>query len=140
LLKEEDLYNTVFEDILDKCTADKAVYKVWKEKDIRVRGFIIQALSMNQITCIQMATTAKEIVERLKEDYKPKGLASSYFLMKKLFTLHMEEGDLMNNHLNTIYELVQWLASVGERISDSQVMLTILISLPPSYKTFSMVL
>jgi len=96
----------VFEDIPDKHTADKAVYEVWKEKDIRARGFIIWALSMNQITRIQMATTAKEIVERLKEDYEPKGLASSYFLMKKLFTLRMEEGDSMNDHFNAIYELV----------------------------------
>jgi len=139
LLQEEELTEVVFEAPPPQ-GAQQHTINEWKKKDLKARSIISRALANSQITRIQTATTAREVIERLKEDYEPKGLASAFFLSKKLHTIRMEEGDSMTDHLNTIMELVQRLAGAGERLTDNQVMIHILISLPPSYETFSTVL
>ena len=135
ILEEEGLTSIVYDAKPNNfLTPDDEA--AWKKKDLRARSLISRALDNSQIPRIRSSTSAKEIMERLKEDYEPTGVAASHFLYTKLFNLRMQENDSMADHLNEIYELVSKLKSIGEVISDSQVIHIILMSLPQSYSHF----
>jgi len=139
LLKEEQLYDVVFKSI-PQPAAEPWVLAAWMDKDLKARRLINRTLANNQITRIQTAKSAKEVIERLQENYEPKGLAASFYHKKQIYMPKMEEGNSMQDHLNTVFDVVQCLATTGEIISERQVMLVILISLPSSYKIYSDIL
>ena len=133
ILEEEGLLECIS---LPPPQSTSLAYLAWQKHDLRARSIIIRALDNSQIPRVQAATTARQIMEMLDEDYEPISIVSKHFLMEKLFSIRMQEVDTMADHLNQVFTTVNKLKAMGEQISDTQTSFVVLNSLPQSYSQF----
>ena len=72
--------------------------------------------------------------------YQAKSLVNKLFLRKKLYSLIMEEGGSIVDHLNAFNLLIAQLASSGVTIEEEDRCMTLLCSLPNSWDHLVMVI
>lgn len=60
--------------------------------------------------------------------YQAKSLVNKFFLRKKLYSLRIEEGGSITDHLNTVNLLIAQLASSGAKIEEEDHCMTLLCS------------
>ena len=80
-------------------------------------------------------TTPMEMWKKFEEIYVSKSLTNSLSLKIDLYTLRMEEGDNLHDHINEFNQLVCQLLSVGKKLSDEEQAIALLASLPQSYRS-----
>jgi hypothetical protein len=91
-------------------------------------------LKDSQLVHVSSASSAIEVWERLQDYlYEAKGLANRLFLRRKLFTCQMIEGDTMIAHINKVKAMGEQLEAIGAGVSDDDLVMTLLSSLPESY-------
>lgn len=81
---------------------------------------------------VHQKKTATELWKKLGDIYQGKSLVNKLFLRKKLYSLIMEEGGSIADHLNAFNMLVAQLNSVGVKIDDQECCMLVLCSLPDS--------
>jgi hypothetical protein len=67
--------------------------------------------------------------------YRYNALVNKLFLWKKLYNLRMRDGDSVTKHLNAFNTVVSQLLSVEIKISDEDMCISLLFSLPDSWDT-----
>ena len=88
----------------------------------------------SQLAYIRSCKTPREAWVKLCNIHEAKSLANILFLRRKFFTIKMEEEDDMLAHINKVKALADQLNGADVTISDGDVVMTLLESLPPSYE------
>ena len=74
--------------------------------------------------------TSKDLWYKLGKLCQSKSLVNKLFMRKKLYNLRNRDGDSMAEHLNTFNTVVSQLISVEIKISDEDMCINLLCSLP----------
>ena len=141
-LKGKELWEVVEKSIDDLATGkttdekDKSISNL-KNKDNRAFMAITMSLSDGQIILLQSKAieTAKNAWELLLETFEKKSLMNKLYLKRKLMTTTMREGDDIELHLNCLISIATQLECIGSKIDEEDLVITILSSLPDTYKT-----
>ncbi|UYV70680.1 K02A2.6-like, partial [Cordylochernes scorpioides] len=123
----EDLWEVVTENIPDEPKIE------WKKKDSKARAIINLSIADSQIVHVKNLLTAKATWDTLKNIYERKTLSGKIYLLRKLYSLKLEEDKDMQQHITTMMELVDKLRTIGETLKDSHITAILLCSLPKSY-------
>ncbi|VFQ64552.1 unnamed protein product [Cuscuta campestris] len=81
-------------------------------------------------------TSPKKLWETLESKFASKTLTNRLMMRMDLYSLKMEEGGSIIDHINKFNELVSRLLNAGETIKDEEQGLLLLASLPKSFKPF----
>src|SRR3954465_981800 len=74
--------------------------------------------------------------KKLEELYAGKSLTNRLYLKKRLYTLRMEEGSAVKEHLDAFNSIIMDLGNVDIKVESEDQALILLCSLPKSYNTF----
>jgi hypothetical protein len=120
---------------VDPSSSSKA--KPTAEEEQKAMAQIVLTLSDEVSHIVQRANvhTAREVWVLLCKQFEQKGLSSRVYLRRKLLNIKYV-GDSMQQHLSRISELANQLQSVGAGVSDQDLALITLCSLPERYEPF----
>lgn len=104
----------------------------WELKDQKAKGLIRLHLVDSVLLNVLDEKTGNSLWKRLGSVYQAKSLVNKLFLRKNLYSLRMEEGGSVREHLNAFNLLVAQLASSGVKIEEEDQCMTLLCSLPDS--------
>lgn len=80
--------------------------------------------------------SAKAMWDKLCSEFETKSVGNRLALRRQLFAIHMAEGEDVGTHINKIRKLVDQLASIGYKVVEEDVIMTLLDSLPRSFESF----
>jgi hypothetical protein len=89
---------------------------------------------------IEGMTDPHEIWQRFRSMYTWASLDRAYDLRQKLTGMRLREGQPVESHLLAVETVVYQLEQCGENISDKELILRVLMSLPPSWRDFGTVI
>jgi hypothetical protein len=101
VLLHQDLWNVV-DGTLKKPGQNHADYQNWIRKAAKAKALIILSLHTSQLEHIRNIEGPQEIWDKLKEVHEPQGRQHRLYLRRKFFTIKMQEGDNMQDHINKI--------------------------------------
>jgi hypothetical protein len=88
----------------------------------------------SELVHIKGAKSSNEAWSKICGAYEAKGLAAKIFLRRKFFNVKLKEGDGMQaHHINYVRELADQLDAIGAPVSDGDIAMTLLCSLPEQY-------
>ncbi|MFQ6626445.1 hypothetical protein Gotur_004574 [Gossypium turneri] len=85
---------------------------------------------------VLMEKTLSVLWKRLETLYTTKSLANGLVLKQHLFTFHMNEGELLRDHISQFITLLNDLKNIEIHIDDEDQAMLLLCSIPPSHKSF----
>ena len=132
LLEDKDMWNVVTGEE-KRPDDDVASAQRFDKRARKAHATIVLNLKDSQLLHVSSASSAREVWERLQDLYEAKGLANCLFLRRKLFTCQMIEGDTMIAHINKVKAMGEQLEAIGAGVSDDDLVMTLLSSLPESY-------
>ncbi|VFQ79046.1 unnamed protein product [Cuscuta campestris] len=94
------------------------------------------ALSPQIKVTVLKETSPKKLWETLESKFASKTLTNRLMMRMDLYSLKMEEGGSVIDHINKFNEQVSRLLNAGETIKDEEQGLLLLASLPKSFKPF----
>jgi len=101
----------------------------WDTMDWKAKGLIRLCLVDSVLLNVHEEKTAKSLWKKLGDIYQGKSLVNKLFLRKKLYSLKMEEGASITDHLNLFNMIIAQLTSVGVKIEDEDHCMLLLCSL-----------
>ena len=107
---------------------------MYKKKMKKAMALICLSLADPQLTLVRSCTTAYEVWNTLVKHYEKPSLANRLYLRRKLFTTMMNEGGDMITHINALRTLGEQLGAIGAGVSEDDMVITLLGSLPESYQ------
>lgn len=113
--------------------ASQAKLVDWKKKDNTARAQIALTVGNSELVHIKAAKTSREVWTKICSVFEAKGLAARIFLRRKFFNIKLKEGDGMQAHINQVRELAEQLDAIGAPVTDSDIAMTLLCSLPEQY-------
>lgn len=90
-------------------------------------------LSDSILLKVSSETTAHKLWNRIGEIYQNKSLINKLFLKRKLYSLKMNDGDLIAKHLNYFNLILIQLQSINVKIEEEDKCILLLCSLPKSW-------
>ncbi|GJU39151.1 retrovirus-related pol polyprotein from transposon TNT 1-94 [Tanacetum coccineum] len=139
------VWKMTIEDVLVQQGIDEALEEkqpaemkddVWKTMQKKASSTIRLALAPEIKYSVLKEKTPKDIWDKLTNIYASKSLTHRLFLKMELYSLKLEEGSNLHDHINSFNQLVCQLANVDDAIKDEEQALLMLSSLPKSYKPF----
>lgn len=124
LMQREEVWHVISEP------KPATVTVAWTKADTKAKAIIGLHIEDDQITIIRDCKNAKDAWEALRKFHDN---ASEVYLLKKLTSLTLSEGQNMEQHLSTFSELIQRIGASGETIPRKWQVAMLLCSLPPSY-------
>ena len=134
ILEDKELYGVIDGSDVKSEKAEGAAD--WAKRDKKARVTICLALSDSVLATVRSCDTAVSVWEKLASVFESKSLVNRLFMRRKLLTMKMGEGDALGTHINSIKTLAEQLAAIGAQISEEDLVMTLLMSLPPSYEHF----
>jgi hypothetical protein len=105
----------------------------YNEKEMKAFALLCEHLMDAQLAHIQYCDNVKSAREALCGVHEAKTIGNKLFLRRRFFTIKMQEGDDMLMHINTVKALADQLRSIEVNITDEDVYMVLLMSLPPSF-------
>ena len=102
MLEDRDLWEEVLH-VVKPTTISQAV---WDLKDRKAKGLIRLCLADSVLLNVLYEKTAYSLWTRLGSVYQAKSFVNKLFLRKKLYSLRMEEGGSVTEHLNAFNLLI----------------------------------
>ena len=79
--------------------------------------------------------TPREIWYRLKNTYNPTNLMNKMALKREFANIKMQNNENFNQFMNNLNEIVKKMIECGEKLSENEIIMKILESLPAKYDT-----
>lgn len=139
------VWKMTIEDVLvqqgiDEALLDTRPEKIkdddWKTMQKKASSTIRLALAPEIKYSVLKENTPKGIWDKLASIYASKSLTNRLFLKMDLYSLKLEEGGNLHDHINSFNQLVCRLSNVDEVMKDEEQALLMLSSLSKSYKPF----
>lgn len=132
LLEQQDVLEVLTEPKPPETEANKL--DQWKKSDVKARSLIIQCVSDNILESIKTKGTAAEIMSSLANTFSKKGISTQVMLQKKLRGLKYMEGTPLSKYFTEFDNTVCELKSAGGQISESELILQLLSTMPESFQ------
>jgi hypothetical protein len=114
--------------------SEEVVSPNYNEKEMKAFALLCEHLTDAQLAHIQYCDNVKSVWELLCSVHEVKTIGNKLFLQRRFFGIKMQEGDDdMLVHINTVKALVDQLRSIEVNITDQDVYMVLLMSLPPSF-------
>jgi hypothetical protein len=118
---------------VDANEAARAKLVEWKKKDNCAMAQISLTVGNTELTHVKGAKSSREAWLKLCSVYEAKGLANKVFLRRRFFNIKLKEGDTMQAHINNVKELAEQLDAIGAAVTENDIAMTLLSSLPENY-------
>lgn len=113
-----------------------AAENAWKRGDSKAQKIIATTMATQSLLHIINCTTARDMWLKLEAVYEAKSKESIHMLQQRFYMFAMDPADDVATHISKLQTLVQQLADVGEKMSDSMVITKVLMTLPEHYSHF----
>lgn len=114
--------------------ADLKTKKAFERKEKKAFALIVTNLADQQIAHIRHCKTPAQAWKTLCNIHETKSLSNILFLRRRFFTTKMQEEDDLLDHVNKIKALADELACLEAPVTEGDVVMTLLESLPPSFE------
>src|SRR3954463_7628209 len=110
----------------------------FKKTDLKERALsaIFMSVTDNVLREIADQESASDAWKKLEELYAGKSLTNRLYLKKRLYTLRMEEGSAVKEHLDAFNSIIMDLRNMDIKVKSEDQAMILLCSLPMSYDTF----
>jgi hypothetical protein len=108
----------------------------WREIDDKALSIIQLCLSNGTLQEVLEETTAQGLWEKLQNLFMKKSLTNRLRLKLRLYTLRMNEGGSLSEHISEFASVINELAKIDAKVDDEDQALLLLCTLPTSYKGF----
>jgi hypothetical protein len=105
----------------------------YNDKEMKAFALLCEHLVDAQLAHIQYCDNVRSVWEALCSVHEAKTISNKLFLRRRFFTIKMQEGDEMLVHINTVKALADQLRSIEVNITDEDVYIVLIMSLPPSF-------
>ena len=105
----------------------------WDKRERKAMATICLNVSDLQLPHVRKCSHAKEAWDKLALIHQGRGLANVLFLRRRFFSVSMSEGQNMQQHINDVMTMVEKLEAVGASVTEKDIIMTLLCSLPDSY-------
>ncbi|KAJ4705295.1 Retrovirus-related Pol polyprotein from transposon TNT 1-94 [Melia azedarach] len=130
LLKQQGLWAPLARKPADPITAEMAVLEE------KAQSTIMLCLADDIITEVAEKETAQGLWVKLEGLYMTKSLTNKLLLKQRLFSLRMQEGMPLRDHLDQLNTILLELRNIDVKVEDEDAALILLVSLPLSYENF----
>jgi gag-polypeptide of LTR copia-type len=110
--------------------------KKWRDMDDKALSTVQLCLSNSIFQEVLSEKTAKVLWEKLENIFMKKFLTNQLRLKLRLYTLRMEEGISIFNHIMNFTSILNDLDRLGVKVEDEDQALLLLYSLSASYEAF----
>ncbi|CAL1403742.1 unnamed protein product [Linum trigynum] len=108
----------------------------WISLEEKAHSTILLCLADDIITEVATEKTASGLWLKLESLYMTKSLTNKLHMKQRLFSLRMEEGISLRNHLDQLNTILLYMRNIDVKIDDEDAVLILLVSLPHSYENF----
>jgi hypothetical protein len=133
-LEEDDLLDVVTKTL--PATATDIEKNIRKEEDVKARKLIIYSVRDHLLPRIANLKTTYEMYEALKEMFESDNTLRALTLKSQLQSTKMTKGDTVSIFFMKLSEIKEQLETIGEIMSDRELVLTTLQNLPKSWEPF----
>ncbi|KAJ4701136.1 Retrovirus-related Pol polyprotein from transposon TNT 1-94 [Melia azedarach] len=102
----------------------------------KAHSTIMLCLADDIITEVTDEETAQDLWLKLEGLYMTKSLTNKLLLKQRLFSLRMQEGMPLRDHLDQLNTILLELRNIDVKVEDEDAALILLVSLPLSYENF----
>jgi hypothetical protein len=125
-------------DIVDGAEAnpgneDLSLFGNFTKRDNQALAQIALTVSNSQLIHIRNASSARDAWLKLCSAFEAKGLAAKVYLRRQFFTVKLQDGVSMQSHINMVRDLADQLDGIGAPVSDEDLAMTLLCSLPERF-------
>lgn len=114
----------------------EATVNAWLWADKQAKSDLILSISPSELQQVRECATSREIWIKLQNVYASKGPARKATLLKQLILQWLPEGENVRQHMDTFFDAVDKLATMGVEIHQDQLCIMLLYSLPQSFENF----
>ena len=135
ILDEKDLWDIV--EGTEKAPpigSDEKVILAFKKRERMAFRILCTHLVDAQLQHVKSCKGAAEAWKTLCGIHETKGLANVLFLRRKFFTMKMQESDDLLQHINKVKTLADQLEALDVPVTEGDIVMTILESLPSSFE------
>lgn len=142
LLKKRKVWGVVSgDDAKPLGSPNSKAVKGWTARDEEVLATIVGAINASQFHLTQGAASAKEVWDNIVGFHRTQGMGSIVATWRELFrTKQAPKGAGMRDLIGCIQDMVSKLTSLGETVSDHQIIAIIIEALPTSYESLAVAL
>jgi hypothetical protein len=133
-LEEEDLLDVTIETLPE--TATELEKKIRKEDDVRARKIIIYSVRDHLLPRIANLKTAYDMYKTLKGKFESDNTLRALALKSQLQSTKMTKDDTVAFFFMKLSKVKEQLETIGENISDRELVLTTLQNHPKSWEPF----
>jgi hypothetical protein len=107
----------------------------WKKRDNQALAQIALTVSNSELIHIRNAKSSHDAWKKICSVYEAKGLAAKVYLRRRFFNVkYIDNGtSTLQSHINLVHDLADQLDAIGAGVSDEDMAMTLLCSLPDSY-------
>jgi hypothetical protein len=133
-LEEDDLLDVVTKNL--PATATDVEQKIRKEEDVKAIKLIIYSVRDHLLPRIANLKTTYDMYEALKEMFESDNILRALTLKSQLQSTKMTKSDTIAIFFMKISEIKEQLETIGEIMSDRELVLTTLKNLPKHWEPF----
>ncbi|CAL1356411.1 unnamed protein product [Linum trigynum] len=108
----------------------------WNTLEEKAHSTIMLSLSDDVIIEVAAKKTAAGLWLKLESLYMTKSLTNKLHLKQRLFSLRMQKGTPLREHLEQLNSILLDLRNIDVQVDDEDAALILLVSLPSSYENF----
>lgn len=135
LLDKEGLtkyIETSLDELLTK-EADSQKHPKMRKEEKTCISFIVQSIHDSQLEYVKDQTTAKGMIENLKQVFERKSIAGQLLLRKQLLSMKYDEKDNITDHFLQFDKRVRELKSIGATMEEMDIICHLILSLPKCF-------
>ena len=102
----------------------------------KAHSTILLSLDDHIITEVADQATSVELWKNLQSLYTTKSLTNKLLLKQRLFSVRMQSGTPLQEHLEKLNSILLDLRNLDVKVDDEDAALILLVSLPSSYENF----
>lgn len=107
--------------------------KEFLKKDSKARSLIVCTLADKYLEYVRNASSALEMIEKLRKIFERKSTLSSLYLRKQILTLKCGQNEELCEHFNKFDSMIRQLEETGSKLSEQDKVCHLLLSMDDQY-------